>query len=836
MPSDLFQFAGYYMAKEKGFYQEVGFDVDIKKFTYDTDIIKDVLSGETTYGVGRSSLIWYYSQGKEISILSAIFQFSPLVLIALESSNINSIKDFNSKSVMITQDAVETVSINALIRSAESNINNMQFKKHTFNIEDLIDKKVDLYSGYLSNEPYILKKRGIGFKIFSPKERGFDFYGDILFTSQKEAQKNPKRVEKFKNASIKGWKYAFENIDEAVDIIYEKYNGANKTKNALRFEALELKKLSYIYGVPFGSIEKNKIERILDVYRIMGLIDKKVDIDKLIFHDNGSFLSDNEEDYLRKRPEIKICVNPDSLPFSAIENGKFVGIGSDILDLTRQNAKIFYKLVPTYTQEESFKKIARKECDILPIVKYSKKEKRFKYTSPYHYEPLVVVTDKLKDYILDIDTVLDKEFAVIKDSLLIESLKERYPSIKLNYVNSLKEGFRGVEEGKYYGYIDTLITAAYAFKNIQNTSLKISGQFNDKVGISFGVRDDDKVLFDIFEKFSKNIDHSDIHKFFNEWVSINYIKSVKFEYLKEIMFVVFLIAFLIFYKHNVLKKKNIELEKLKDELLKLNQTLESKVSSAVNEIQKKDTYMLHKSRLAQMGETVSMIAHQWKQPLNAISTIHISIIMAIELEKYNLCNEKEREEFLKFLDEKLKKIGFYTQNLSRIVSDFSNFYKPNKYQEESNLSYPVLQAYGLLEESLAVQNIDLCFELESTSKIMLYKNEFVQAVLNIINNSREQFDEQDINDAQIHIKTYDKEEAAVMEISDNAGGIKGDIIDKIFDPYFSTKFDKNGTGLGLHMTKNIVEQHRGARIFAQNIEDGVKFTIEIGLNRERDEK
>lgn len=830
---DQFQFAGYYMAKEKGFYRDAGFDVDIKKFSYETDVMADVLSKKTTFAIGRSSLIWYYSKGREISLLSATFQSSPLTLIALKSSDIEDVKDFVGKRVMITEDAVETASVYAMIKSAKLGEESVKYKKHTFDIEELIDGRVDLYAGYVSNEPYELKKRGIEFKTFSPKERGFDFYDDILFTSQEEVRKNPKKVESFKKASIKGWEYAFENIDETVELIYKKYNSAGKTKDALLYEANELKKLAYINGVPLGSVRKSKIERILDIYRVMGLVDGSVDLERLIFSAKEKLLTKEEEEYLRKRGEISICIVPNMPPLSAIENGEFVGIGADILELTKESIDVSYRVTDAKSCEESLQYLRDKKCDLLPTAKYDKEQNGLKTTTPYHHEPLIVVTKKSQNYIVDIDGLMDMEFAVIKGNPFVEDLKYRYPEIKLNYVDSIKEGFRGVERGKYYGYIDSLTVTAYAFKNIQNSNLKISGQFDEKIGISFALRSDDEMLYNIFEKFSKSVEHSDIHTFFNEHVSINYVKNVKFEYLYEIIVLVLVIMFIFFYKQNILKKKNIELEELKDKLLELNSTLELKIAEAVGEMQQKDTYLLHKSRLAQMGEMVSMIAHQWKQPLNAISTLHIAMIMALELEEYNLCDKKEREEFLKFLDEKLKKIGLYTQNLSRIVSDFSDFYRPNKQQEELTLNNPVMQAYWLLEDSLALENIDLCLELTSENRVMLFKNEFVQVILNIINNAKEQFAQKGTKDAQIVIKSYDRGNTAILEISDNAGGIDEEIIDKIFDPYFSTKFDKNGTGLGLHMSKNIIEQHYRGRIYAQNIENGAKFIIEVSRHNEK---
>ncbi|MDY0122650.1 ABC transporter substrate-binding protein [Sulfurimonas sp.] len=833
---DQFQFAGYYMAKEKGFYADAGFDVEIKKFTNETDVVGDVLSGKTTYGIGRSSLIWNYARGKEISLLSAIFQSSPLTLIALKTSNIENIKDFSGKKIMITEDAVETASVHAMIKSSKIDEKSIEFKRHTFDIEDLIGKKVDLYAGYISNEPYLLQEKGIKYKLFSPKERGFDFYSDLLFTSQDYARKNPQSVNSFNKASIKGWEYAFKNIDETVELIYKKYNPTNKTRAALMFEAFELKKLAYIKDIPFGSVRKSKIERILDIYRLMGLVESEVDMSELIFSSRDVFLTKEEKEYLRKKQEVSVCAISSMLPLSDLEHGEFIGVAADILKLTKENINVEYRFIKSSGWEEAMQKVSNKECDILPMSVPKREDKDIRYTTFYHHEPLVIVTRKSQNYIVDVDSTIDKEFVVASGNPFVRDLKKKHPWIKLNYVDSLKDGFRAVERGKYYGYIDTLISTAYAFKNSSNGHLRISGQFDDKIGISFGVRGDDATLFNIYEKLSRNLKHPDVHNYFNNWVSVNYVNSVKFEYLKETLFLVLVVIFIFFYRQHIFKKKNSELEELKDKLLELNQTLELKISDAVNEMQKKDTYLLHKSRLAQIGEIVSMIAHQWKQPLSTISALNISMIMAIELEQYDLSDEKQRKEFLDFLDKKLKKIEFYTNNMGQIITDFSDFYRPNKHQEECTLNDPVFQVYWLLEGSLASENIDLSLELGSTSRVKLFKNEFVQVLVNIINNAREQFNEKGIEDAQISIKSYDIDGVAVMEISDNAGGIDEKIIDKIFDPYFSTKFDKNGTGLGLHMSKNIIKQHKDGKLYVENIQGGAKFIIEVGISEDKDEE
>jgi len=243
--------------------------------------------------------------------------------------------------------------------------------------------------------------------------------------------------------------------------------------------------------------------------------------------------------------------------------------------------------------------------------------------------------------------------------------------------------------------------------------------------------------------------------------------------------------------------------------------------------------MFHKSRLAQMGEMISMVAHQWRQPLSSIAALQISLLMAIELEEYDLGDPKERERFVAFLEEKLKKIGAQTQELSAIISDFSDFYRPSKLQEDAHLNVLIVKAYKFLEDILLSENISLHLELDSHATLKLFQNEFLQALLNIINNAREQLNEKHIVDAQIVIRSYDKEDVCVVEISDNALGIDEEIREKIFDPYFSTKFEKNGTGLGLYMAKSIIEQHHKGKIYAQNIQNGAKFTIEIGRQNEK---
>ena len=260
------------MAKEKGFYEELGFDVEIIPFNFDVDIPKEVSEGKFDFAVGRETLILERAKDRNIVALYALFQATPLILVSTKESGINSVNDFSNKRVMTTIDDSSEVSLKAMIISNKVKIDNIKFLKHTHNIDDLINKNTDVISAYISKSPYELQKRGIEYNVFDPKKFGFDMYSDMLYTSENLINNDLNTVLLFKKASLKGWEYAYSNINESVDVIIDKYNNQNLKKNELIYEAKELRKLSYFNTSNLGEIKKDKIQRIHDLYKLMGLV------------------------------------------------------------------------------------------------------------------------------------------------------------------------------------------------------------------------------------------------------------------------------------------------------------------------------------------------------------------------------------------------------------------------------------------------------------------------------------------------------------------------------------------------------------------------------------
>jgi len=287
---------------------------------------------------------------------------------------------------------------------------------------------------------------------------------------------------------------------------------------------------------------------------------------------------------------------------------------------------------------------------------------------------------------------------------------------------------------------------------------------------------------------------------------------------------------LIFLSNISVALKNLFLHhKVVENLDDQKKVLEVKVKEAVHEVTKKDKLIQQQSRLAQLGEMISMIAHQWRQPLNAIAANAIGIETKLSLwEDDEVMLTKEGQvELHSFVNSKLNNIERYVQSLSMTIDNFRDFYKPTKEKRLVTINNSIKQALDIVETSMQTKSIKINKEFNSTIELELFTHELMQVILNLLKNSQDNFEEKNIEEAKISITTNDIQNGVRVEITDNGGGIPKNIDDKIFDPYFSTKSEKNGTGLGLYMSKLIIEEHHSGKLLYQNTQDGVCFTIEI---------
>jgi signal transduction histidine kinase len=582
-----FQFAGYYVAKEMGYYKDVGIDVEIKEFNNQIDLSTVVEKGGADFAVGRSSLLIDKINDKDVVALGAILQEDPLMLLVRGDSNISSLRDLKNKRIMLTDDAKGTASIMAMLSSSGITQKDIEIVPHSFNLDDLIKGKVDAAASYISNEPIVMEDKGIGYKIFHPKDYGFQFYSDILFTSSDFIKKNPKLTREFYEASIKGWKYAFENISHTSEIIYKHHNTQHKTLIQLIKEGEILKRLAYSKNGTIGYLDIARLNDIVKVYKVLGLASKDVDLDTFIYEYN----------------------HPKELIF------------------------------------------------------------KLNYDEIFHIALLVVV------------------FLVI---------------------------------------------------------------------LTLGI---------LFISFRKHWLHT------------------KGDLKKEIA----------------------------------NQKIE---------IEKQNKLILVQSRMAAIGEMLSNIAHQWRQPLNIISLNTVKIETSILLG-----NKMTNEDLLEVAGE----INRQSQYLSQTIDDFKNYFNSNVDDlAPFNLKDAIQKLNKLTKDTFNDSHIEIVVAVDDCT---LAQNEslLIQALLNIYNNAIQAIIEKEATSRYFFVDANCDANGATITLKDSGGGIDGESMSKIFEPYYTTKHKSKGTGLGMYITYGIITEQFGGTISVNNAEyehmghtlKGAEFIITI---------
>lgn len=277
-----------------------------------------------------------------------------------------------------------------------------------------------------------------------------------------------------------------------------------------------------------------------------------------------------------------------------------------------------------------------------------------------------------------------------------------------------------------------------------------------------------------------------------------------------------------------LLKKEIEYEELNrnlekrvqeqtKELKELNQTLEARVREEIRKNEEKQRVMFWQSRHASLGQMIANIAHQWRQPLTELSLAMFNMKKAVQNDKV--------EDMSKFYDESKNII----KNMSETIDDFTNFFSPNKVCHRFDVSDSIKEALVLLESIVNDEMITIKTNFEDL-KVLGIANELTQVIINLINNSKDAFIHNSILIREININTKKENGFAVIEVQDNAGGISKENIEKIFEPYFTTKHKSRGTGLGLFMSKMICEQGLHGALDVKSKKKMTTFSIKIPLD------
>lgn len=279
-----FQFAGYYAAKEKGFYKEAGLDVSIIEASPGVDPAQEVVAGRAQFGVGTSELILNRYRGQPVLVLGVIFQHSPLSLITLTKSGIDNIHKLVSHKVMIEPSSAELF---AYLHQEGFTPKAFTLQHHSFDLNDLLTEKTDAMSVYVTDELYQLQQQNRAYNQFTPRMSGIDFYGDNFFTLESELEQHPQRVKEFREATLRGWRYAMHNTDEIVQLIYQRYSQRHSLEH-LQFEAHAMYDLMQPELIDPGYMNLGRWQHIATTYHELGLLPEHFDVEAMLYFPNSA--------------------------------------------------------------------------------------------------------------------------------------------------------------------------------------------------------------------------------------------------------------------------------------------------------------------------------------------------------------------------------------------------------------------------------------------------------------------------------------------------------------------------------------------------------------------
>ena len=577
---------------------------------------------------------------------------------------------------------------------------------------------------------------------------------------------------------LKAIKDALKTQDGAFLVFnFEKPDNTNKEFPKLVY-VKKIKQLDWIIGTGdyLDNVEKKLQNDILDRFKIINLNNNYMFIQKLFNIDGGKdfakvILSSNRPDLINKN------------------------ISDDFIDIKGNNIR------------KSYLQNLKKDGETYTTFWYNKPKSNIPHsTIAYMYH------QKDWDWIIGSGFYLDdleKKISSIKNKVQIDTKEHINTAILIAILLSIIISFIS------YLLINRITKTISKYtteiiikqKNLENEKNKfqslldatMEGIFISKDGKCIDVNKSAVVMFGYESKeemIGKNL--------------IDFISDESKEFVKEKMKIDNVLP----YESTVLKKDNyifpvfLRGYKLKDENIRISSVLDITYLKQL-ELQNKH---------AAMGEMIGNIAHQWRQPLNALG---------LAIQKIRLYHD---EDMLtdEILDKSVEKSNMLIQKMSTTIDNFRNFFKIDKLKKEFNIKVAMESTFGLIESTLKKHDIKLDkSDMQQNIEYLGYKNEFEQVLLNIMSNAKDALVQNNIQNPKIKIKTTTTKNDIVIEIFDNAGGVPNDIINKIFEPYFTTKEQGKGIGIGLYMSKTIIESKMDGKLSVKNNNDGACFTIQL---------
>ena len=831
-----FQFAGYYAAKELGYYREAGLDVRIDEALPGGDPIKTVLEGKAEFGVGTSALLLERNAGKPVVALAVIFQHSPYVLIARQQNNdAQTIHDLIGKRVMLEPQSNELL---AYFKREGISLNHITQLEHSYDPQDLIDGKTDAISAYVTNQPYYLDRAHFAYQIYTPRSAGIDFYGDNLFTTEQELRVHPERVKAFRAASLRGWQYAMEHPEEIIDLILAKYSQRH-TRDYFLFEAKQMIPLLRPEMIEIGYMYSGRWRHMAETYADIGMLPHNFPLNGFLYDPN---------------PKLDLTWLDRSLAAILL----LAGIVSAVaLYIVRNNRRLVRSLTERKRIEERLRKLSHAVEQSPAATAITDTHGRFEYVNPkflevtgYTQEELIGKTPSiiksgltLPDVYEDIwHTILsgrewrgevqnsrkngelyweyeaisplkNEQGEIVNFIAVKEDITERKRAEEAVRINALKHQllFESSRDA-----LMTLAPPSWKFTGANQATVQLFGSSSVAEFIALGPwevspeqQPDGRLSSEKAQEMIATAMREGSHFF--EW---EHQRLDGQPFAADVLLTRMKVGEDVFLQASV---RDITERKRAEEAL---QQEHAKLLKTERELLKAYESLAEADRLESAGRLAAGVAHEVKNPLTIIR-------LGVDYLAKQFSQKSNKE----VLDD----VRGAIDRADNVIKDLLDLSRQQSFvRRPININQVIDNALRFIKHKIERRNIAIVRSRNDPMPLIYADpDRLVQVFINLLSNAAQAIGQ----DGSIEIVTRSiclserdvelpgtgafriGEQVVAVEIRDNGPGFPAEYEKKLFEPFFTTKPMGEGSGLGLAVSRSIVIMHRGS-ISISNLPSG----------------